>query len=119
MCILNTEGCNIFESLNSDEYSEALDLLRDYILATDLALHFHNKKEHEEMVRNKYNKDDLKQRKLLFEMLMTCCDLSDQTKDWKISKKIAVSLTLQCVQSVYSLITINKFKFSALGTSIR
>ncbi|KMQ85561.1 cgmp-dependent 3 -cyclic phosphodiesterase-like protein [Lasius niger] len=41
------------------------------------------------MICNKYNKDDAKQQKLLFEMLMTCCDLSDQTKDWKVSKKTA------------------------------
>ncbi|XP_011329023.1 cGMP-dependent 3',5'-cyclic phosphodiesterase isoform X2 [Ooceraea biroi] len=89
MCILNTEGCNIFESLDSDEYSEALDLLRSNILATDLASHFRSIKRQEEMIRDKYNRDDPKQQKLLFEMLMTCCDLSDQTKDWKVSKKTA------------------------------
>ncbi|XP_036149504.1 cGMP-dependent 3',5'-cyclic phosphodiesterase isoform X2 [Monomorium pharaonis] len=89
MCILNTDGCNIFESLDSNEYSEALDLLRTNILATDLASHFRSIKNQEEMIRNGYNKDDLKQRKLLLEMLMTCCDLSDQTKDWKVSKKTA------------------------------
>lgn len=92
MCILNTEGCNVFESLNSNEYSEALDLLRNNILATDLASHFHSIKKQEEMIRNGYNKHDPKQQKLLFEMFMTCCDLSDQTKDWKLSKKSAVNL---------------------------
>lgn len=91
MCILNTEGCNIFENLDSNEYSEALDLLRSNILATDLASHFRSIKNQEEMIRSGYDKDDSKQQKLLFEMLMTCCDLSDQTKDWKISKKTAVS----------------------------
>lgn len=89
MCILNTEGCNIFGSLDSDEYSEALDLLGSNILATDLASHFRCVDRQEEMIRNKYNKDDPKQQKLLFEMLMTCCDLSDQTKDWKVTKKTA------------------------------
>ncbi|XP_077254916.1 cGMP-dependent 3',5'-cyclic phosphodiesterase isoform X3 [Temnothorax americanus] len=89
MCILNTEGCNIFESLDSNEYSEALDLLRSNILATDLASHFRSIRNQEEMIRGGYNKNDSKQQKLLFEMLMTCCDLSDQTKDWKISKKTA------------------------------
>lgn len=89
MCILNTEGCNIFESLDSNEYSEALDWLRSNILATDLAIHFRSIKNQEAMIHSGYNKDDPKQRKLLFGMLMTCCDLSDQTKDWKISKKTA------------------------------
>ncbi|KOC66276.1 cGMP-dependent 3',5'-cyclic phosphodiesterase [Habropoda laboriosa] len=89
MCILNTEGCNIFENFNSKEYSEALDLLRNTILATDLAAHFRVVEKQVEMIRNKFDKNDLKQRKLLFDMLMTCCDLSDQTKQWKVSKKTA------------------------------
>ncbi|CAK9825014.1 cGMP-dependent 3',5'-cyclic phosphodiesterase [Anthophora retusa] len=89
MCILNTEGCNIFENFNSIEYSEALDLLRNNILATDLAAHFRTVEKQIEMIRNKFDKNDIKQRKLLFDMLMTCCDLSDQTKQWKVSKKTA------------------------------
>lgn len=95
MCILNIEGCNVFESLDSNEYSKALDLLRSNILATDLArVHSHSIKKQEEMIRCGYNKHDPKQQKLLFEMLMTCCDLSDQTKDWKLSKKTTVNLIL-------------------------
>jgi len=97
MCILNTEGCNIFESLDSDDYSKALDLLRSNILATDLASHFRSINKQEKMICNKYNKDDAKQQKLLFEMLMTCCDLSDQTKDWKVSKKTAVNIVCSLI----------------------
>lgn len=93
MCILNTEGCNIFENFNSEEYSEALDLLRNNILATDLASHFRTIEKQTEMVKDKYDKHDSKQQKLVFDMLMTCCDLSDQTKHWRVSKKTAVSET--------------------------
>ncbi|XP_063983080.1 cGMP-dependent 3',5'-cyclic phosphodiesterase-like isoform X3 [Diachasmimorpha longicaudata] len=89
MCILNTEGCNIFENLASDEYSEALDLLRNNILATDLASHFRTMDEQDEMVNSGFNRDDLGHQKLLHAMFMTCCDISDQTKDWKTSKKTA------------------------------
>jgi cGMP-dependent 3',5'-cyclic phosphodiesterase len=32
MCILNTDGCNIFETLDETEYVKCLDLLRDIIL---------------------------------------------------------------------------------------
>lgn len=39
MCIVNTEGCNIFENLSSKDYTTVLDLVRDIILATDLAHH--------------------------------------------------------------------------------
>ncbi|XP_046141540.1 cGMP-dependent 3',5'-cyclic phosphodiesterase-like isoform X1 [Osmia bicornis bicornis] len=89
MCILNTENCNIFENFNSDEYSEALDLLRNNILATDLASHFRTVEKQEEMIKHNFDKKDSKHLKLFFSMLMTCCDLSDQTKHWKVSKKTA------------------------------
>ena len=92
MCILNTEGCNIFESLTSEEYSEALDLLRNNILATDLASHFRNVDKQQAIVTRGYSKDAVDQRKQLHAMFMTCCDLSDQTKPWKVSKKTAVRL---------------------------
>lgn len=94
MCILNTEGCNIFENLTSDEYSEALDLLRNNILATDLASHFRSIDEQDEMIKQGFNNEDPIHQKLLHAMLMTCCDLNDQTKDWKTSKKTAVSIFL-------------------------
>ncbi|KAK0178025.1 hypothetical protein PV328_002010 [Microctonus aethiopoides] len=89
MCILNTEGCNIFENLTSDEYSEALDLLRNNILATDLASHFRTIDEQDEMVKQGFQNDNPEHQKLLHAMFMTCCDLNDQTKDWKTSKKTA------------------------------
>lgn len=91
MCILNTDGCNIFESLTSEEYSEALDLLRNNILSTDLASHFRTAEQQREMILAGYNKDDPQQRRLLLAMFMTCCDLSDQTKNWRVTKKTAVS----------------------------
>lgn len=39
ICILNTDGCNLFENLSSRDYERVLDLIRDIILATDLAHH--------------------------------------------------------------------------------
>ncbi|XP_076297920.1 cGMP-dependent 3',5'-cyclic phosphodiesterase [Lasioglossum baleicum] len=89
MCILNTEDSNIFENFSSEEYSEALDLLKNNILATDLAEHFRVAEIQENIMKNKYVKSDPKQQKLFFDMLMTCCDLSDQTKHWRVSKETA------------------------------
>ena len=34
MCILNTEGCNVLETLPEGEYMRCLDLLRDIILGS-------------------------------------------------------------------------------------
>lgn len=89
MCILNTEGCNIFENLSSEEYSEALDLLRNNILATDLASHFRSVDEQREVTKKGYNKNNPKHQKVLHAMFMTCCDLNDQTKNWRVSKQTA------------------------------
>lgn len=90
MCILNTEGCNIFENFNSKEYAEILNMLKNNILATDLASHFRKIKKQEIMIKDKFDKNNLTHKKLLMDMLMTCCDLSDQIKYWEITKKTAV-----------------------------
>ncbi|XP_071454561.1 cGMP-dependent 3',5'-cyclic phosphodiesterase-like [Hetaerina americana] len=89
MCILNTEGCNIFESLQQAEYKRCLDLLRHLILATDLAQHLRIFNEQKKLSNEGYDKSNEHHRGLLLSLLMTCCDLSDQTKSWSISKKIA------------------------------
>uniref|UniRef100_A0A671S4J4 Phosphodiesterase n=1 Tax=Sinocyclocheilus anshuiensis TaxID=1608454 RepID=A0A671S4J4_9TELE len=39
IAILNTQGCNIFEKFSRKDYQRMLDLMRDIILATDLAHH--------------------------------------------------------------------------------
>ena len=50
MCILNTEGCNILENLGKADYTRCLDLIRDNILATDLAHHLRTLGDMEAMV---------------------------------------------------------------------
>ncbi|ELU14020.1 hypothetical protein CAPTEDRAFT_109907, partial [Capitella teleta] len=89
MCILNTEGCNIFIDLPRKEYEKALDLMRDIILATDLSHHLRIMKDLETMAEEGYDKKNPRHRSLLLFLLMTSCDLSDQTKNWTNSKKIA------------------------------
>ncbi|XP_072040960.1 cGMP-dependent 3',5'-cyclic phosphodiesterase-like isoform X4 [Amphiura filiformis] len=89
MCILNTEGCNIFENLSREDYQMALDLVQDIILATDLAHHLRIVKDLRKMAREGYDAKDPKCHKLLLCLLMTSADLSDQTKGWQTTKKIA------------------------------
>ncbi|XP_022254452.1 cGMP-dependent 3',5'-cyclic phosphodiesterase-like isoform X2 [Limulus polyphemus] len=89
MAIINTDGCNVFESLSKKDYTKCLDYMRDIILATDLAHHLRIMKDIGEMAEVGYSSDDPQHHKLLLSLLVTACDLSDQTKDWPSSKKIA------------------------------
>ncbi|XP_076333643.1 cGMP-dependent 3',5'-cyclic phosphodiesterase-like isoform X2 [Tachypleus tridentatus] len=89
MAIINTEGCNVFETLSRKEYTQCLDYVRDIILATDLAHHLRITKDIKKMKEDGYNPNNPEHHQLLLCLLVTSCDLSDQTKDWKSSKKIA------------------------------
>ena len=97
MCILNTEGCNILENLGKADYTRCLDLIRDNILATDLAHHLRTLGDMEAMVaqvstqylHNIYaistqggvSPASSEHHHLVSCLLMTSADLSDQTKE--------------------------------------
>ncbi|XP_060799395.1 cGMP-dependent 3',5'-cyclic phosphodiesterase isoform X5 [Neoarius graeffei] len=89
IAILNTQGCNIFEKFSRKDYQRMLDLIRDIILATDLAHHLRIFKDLQKMAEAGYNPKSQTHRSLLLCLLMTSCDLSDQTKGWKTTRKIA------------------------------
>ncbi|XP_050310435.1 cGMP-dependent 3',5'-cyclic phosphodiesterase-like isoform X2 [Anthonomus grandis grandis] len=89
ICTLNTEGCNFLESLSKEDYVKCLDLIKDMILATDLATHYKIHSRQLTMAQEGYNKTIPEHRYYLACLLMTCADLSDQTKDWNETKKVA------------------------------
>lgn len=89
IAILNTHGCNIFEKFSRKDYQRMLDLMRDIILATDLAHHLRIFKDLQKMSDDGYNPKSRNHHSLLLCLLMTSCDLSDQTKGWKTTRKIA------------------------------
>ncbi|KAM9852776.1 cGMP-dependent 3',5'-cyclic phosphodiesterase [Aulostomus maculatus] len=89
IAILNTQGCNIFEKFSRKDYQRMLDLMRDIILATDLAHHLRIFKDLQKMADDGYNPKSGIHRSMLLCLLMTSCDLSDQTKGWKTTRKIA------------------------------
>uniref|UniRef100_A0A8C8MM96 Phosphodiesterase n=1 Tax=Oncorhynchus tshawytscha TaxID=74940 RepID=A0A8C8MM96_ONCTS len=89
IAILNTQGCNIFEKFSRKDYQRMLDLMRDIILATDLAHHLRILKDLQKMADVGYNTKEPQHHNLLLCLIMTSCDLSDQTKDWKTTWKIA------------------------------
>ncbi|KAF7283462.1 cGMP-dependent 3',5'-cyclic phosphodiesterase-like [Rhynchophorus ferrugineus] len=89
ICTLNTEGCNFLDSLSHDDYVKCLDLIKDMILATDLASHYKIHAKQLNMAQEGFNKTNAQHRYYLASLLMTCADLSDQTKDWTETKKVA------------------------------
>ncbi|KAM3934790.1 cGMP-dependent 3',5'-cyclic phosphodiesterase isoform 2-T2 [Leptodactylus fuscus] len=89
IAILNSQGCNIFEQFSRKDYQRMLDLIRDIILATDLAHHLRIFKELQKMAKDGYDPKNKHHHNLLICLLMTSCDLSDQTKGWKTTRKIA------------------------------
>ncbi|XP_077197261.1 cGMP-dependent 3',5'-cyclic phosphodiesterase-like isoform X1 [Paroedura picta] len=89
IAILNTHGCNIFDHFSRKDYQRMLDLMRDIILATDLAHHLRIFKDLQKMAEVSYDPKNKNHHSLLLCLLMTSCDLSDQTKGWKTTRKIA------------------------------
>ncbi|XP_067322519.1 cGMP-dependent 3',5'-cyclic phosphodiesterase isoform X1 [Anolis sagrei] len=89
IAILNTHGCNIFDHFSRKDYQRMLDLMRDIILATDLAHHLRIFKDLQKMAEVGYDPKNKQHHSLLICLLMTSCDLSDQTKGWKTTRKIA------------------------------
>merc|ERR1739838_1158319 len=87
-------GCNILENLGKTDYTRCLDLIRDNILATDLAHHLRIIPEMEAMVKEGLSPSNLEHHRLISCLLMTSADLGDQTKDWVNAK--------QCAKLVYT-----------------
>ncbi|KAG8177159.1 hypothetical protein JTE90_009851 [Oedothorax gibbosus] len=89
MAILHTEGCNIFENLSEQEYKKCMDYIRDIILATDLAHHFRIIKDIKQILESGYDSSNSEHHSILLCLIVTSCDLSDQTKNWTNTKEIA------------------------------
>ncbi|KAJ2950181.1 hypothetical protein O0L34_g11539 [Tuta absoluta] len=91
MCILNTEGCEILETLPRRDYDRAIMLLKDLLLASDLANYFKNKNENM-CIANDFNKNSPNHCAALRSLLMNAADLGDQLKDWQCIKKTAAAV---------------------------
>eukprot|EP00118_Oscarella_pearsei_P016450 m.157085 g.157085 ORF g.157085 m.157085 type:complete len:773 (+) comp38701_c0_seq3:67-2385(+) len=88
--ILSSEGNNIFEGLESGQYTQAMDMLKADILATDLALYFRKRGAFQSLVNTKgFDWDNECHRDLMRAMMMTACDLSAITKPWTVQKRVA------------------------------
>lgn len=94
--ILQTE--DIFSFLSSEKYKEMLGLIRQCILATDLALYFGNQKTLQALLDGKtFDITDQKCRNSTIDLMMTASDLCGISKPWKTNK----SSTNQLYQEFY------------------
>lgn len=89
MCILNTEGCNIIAHLDESVFKQFIDLVSQIILATDMVVHFRLLNEEKGMAANGFDKNNRRHRELLRSLIISCADISDQTKDWSMCRKVA------------------------------
>lgn len=88
--ILNSEGNQILNALNTAQYNEVISMLESAILSTDLALYFRKKGQFLELVKEKkFNWTNNSHRDLLRAMMMTACDVSAITKPWEVQKRTA------------------------------
>ncbi|XP_019741882.1 dual 3',5'-cyclic-AMP and -GMP phosphodiesterase 11A isoform X2 [Hippocampus comes] len=80
--------------LQSEEYSNMMQLLKQAILSTDLTLHFERRsKFFESVLAEEFSWTEEKHREVLRSMLMTACDLGAVTRPWEISKQVAELVT--------------------------
>ena len=111
LMILNSNGNQIFGSLSPDEYRQAIHVLEEAILATDLALYFKNRTQFFKLVESEdyetlfgvphshtagggsvspnVNVEPDTSRALLRGMLMTACDIAAITKPWDVQRVVA------------------------------
>ncbi|CAH1783001.1 unnamed protein product [Owenia fusiformis] len=88
--ILNSEGNNIFQHLNPEDYRKVIKVLESAILSTDLALYFKKRGGFEKLVSSGERKwEDDNSKELLRGMMMTACDVSAITKPWEVQQQVA------------------------------
>lgn len=97
--ILSTEGHNIFQKLNADEYRQVISYIKHSILSTDLAVNFRQRSTFFPLVeRGSLDTSIPDHRDMLKAMMMTACDLNGTTKPWEIQKEVVHLVTSEFFQ---------------------
>ncbi|XP_040274201.1 cGMP-specific 3',5'-cyclic phosphodiesterase [Bufo bufo] len=90
LMILNSQGNQILSGLSVQDYKSVLKMIKQAILATDLALYIKRRGDFFDLVKKKnFRWDHSAQKDLFLAMLMTACDLSAITKPWPVQQRIA------------------------------
>ncbi|CAH2076980.1 unnamed protein product, partial [Iphiclides podalirius] len=90
-CLLNTQDCDVLAPLPRAQYDRALLLLRDNVLATDLANFFRNLDEYKSIASD-FQPSKRAHSQALRALLMNAADLSDQLKEWAVVKSTAAAV---------------------------
>lgn len=97
--ILSTEGHNIFQKLNADEYRQIISYIKHSILSTDLAVNFRQRSIFFPLVeRGGLDPSIPDHRDMLKAMMMTACDLNGTTKPWEVQKEVVHLVTSEFFQ---------------------
>merc|ERR1712013_656976 len=91
----NMEGNTILETLTTSQYSQAISVIEEAILATDLSVHFQNLDSlHSLAEEGAAGLEWCDQGKVsvLSSALMTAADIGASAKPWQYQKKIALKI---------------------------
>lgn len=82
--ILHSDGNDIFSFLTADQHKAVLDMIKNNIIATDLALYFGKQKFLSGLIeKNAFSMEELEHRETLFSVMMTGADLCACAKPWE------------------------------------
>lgn len=73
-------------------------------LATDMVVHLRILEEEKKMISNGFDVRNERHKYLLQCIMISCADMSDQTKNFEMSRKVAVSNSLICEQLMILLL---------------
>uniref|UniRef100_A0A1B6ENQ4 PDEase domain-containing protein n=1 Tax=Cuerna arida TaxID=1464854 RepID=A0A1B6ENQ4_9HEMI len=96
--ILENSDTNFLSHFDGNKLNHFKNLIRQIILATDLAVHFTLVPEEKQMAEEGFDKFNSRHQELLRSVIISCADLSDQSKDWATVRAVAVRTT-----AIYSL----------------
>ncbi|XP_046365386.2 cAMP and cAMP-inhibited cGMP 3',5'-cyclic phosphodiesterase 10A-like [Haliotis rufescens] len=86
--ILQSEAHDIFSFMTADEYKEMLEMIRQAIIATDLALYFPNQKSLAALIKeNTFDINNTKMRGQCKSLMMTGADLCAVAKPWRTQEQ--------------------------------
>uniref|UniRef100_A0A1B6KGS0 PDEase domain-containing protein n=2 Tax=Graphocephala atropunctata TaxID=36148 RepID=A0A1B6KGS0_9HEMI len=87
--LLENLDTNFLVHLDENKLNHFKILIRQIILVTDLAIHLRLVPEEKQMVAAGFDRLSSRHRELLRSVIISCADLSDQSKDWATVRAVA------------------------------